>query len=319
MNNHLTCSSIFLCSFLATGCSTHTINQTNEVSTTAIIYTDTINRLLAITKQRVIEMDSKQLSMSHTGENKKQKLIQKNKALDKWLKVAEQLHSQNVLLQEYFRALQAMVDSPLRNDMSDTLGSVSHTLSKINDTQAKKNGKSERDRLLDGYQAGEKGYISSLSNSVISNHYAGKVKQALIRDKNVISRQIELQAKQLNLISNIYKRRTIMDNQDLYANEIEGPFVSKSPKSHFEVDSWTQSRLKWFNRKEALNIFVDVQEANNAFSEAWINILKGKRDIGSIKAMLSDVNSFINNAYHLDDSIKNPRLNAYPIMPVTLH
>lgn len=314
MNNHLTCSSIFLCSFLATGCSTHTLNQTKEVSTTAVVYTDTINRLLAATKQRVIEMDSKQLSMSHTGKNKKQKLMQKNKALEKWLKVADQLHDQNVLLQEYFKALQAMVEAPLRNDMSGTLGSVSHTLSKINDTQARKHGKSERQREL-GH--GQVTYVSGISNAMISSHYAGKVKLALIRDKDVIGRQIQLQAKQLNLIASIYKRRTVMDNHDHYANNVLGPFVSKSPNNHFEVHSWTQSRLKWFNRKEALNIFEDVQDANKGFSEAWINILQGKRDIGAVKAMLSDVNHFVNNAYQLDDSIKNPRV-AYPAQQLTL-
>ena len=261
-------------------------------------------------------MDSKQLALSHTGTNKKQKLKQKNEAIDDWKKAADQLHDQNVLLQEYFKALQAMVDAPLRNDMSETLGSVSTTISEINDTQAIRHGKSERNRVL-GYNQTE--YISSLSLSMISSHYGVKVKQALFRDKDIIGKQIELQAKQLDLISKIYKSRTLMDSHDHYANKVEGPFVSKSPKSYFEVESWTQDRLKWFNRKDALKVFVDVQDANKAFSEAWVNILQGKRDIGSIKATLSDVNRFIHTAYELDDSIKNPRISPYPSTQLTVH
>ena len=316
MNYHLACSSTLLCSFLATGCSTHAIKQTNEVSTTAIIYTDTINNLLALTTQLVIQMDSKQLALGLTGKDKKQKLIQKNKAIEEWMQAADQLHDQNVLLQKYFKALQAMVDSPLRNDMSQTLGSVSKTISAINDTQAIKHGKSDRNRELSYTQSD---YVSSLSLSMISSHYAGKVKQALVRDKDVIGKQIALQAKQLDLISSIYKRRSFMDSSDHYVNKVEGPFVSKSPKNFFEVESWTQDRLKWFNRKDALKVFVDVQEANKAFSEAWVNILQGKRDIGSIKATLSDVNSFIHTAYELDDSIKNPRPGPYLVIQPTVH
>lgn len=313
MNNHLTCSFILLCSFLATSCSTQTKNQTNEVSTTAVIYTNTINKLLAATKDRVIEMDSKQLSMSQSGKNKAQKLKQKNEALDQWLHVAGQLHKQNVLLQEYFMALQAMVDEPTKNDMSDTLGSVSYTLSKINHAAAKQQDKEPRNRVLNYLQTG---YISGLSNTLISAHYTGKVKQALMRDKDIIDRQISLQAKQLDLIASIYKRRTVMDNHEHYANRVLGPFVSQSPNNQFEVYSWTQSRLKWFNRKEALNIFEDVQAANKGFREAWQNILQGKRDIGAIKAMLSDVNRFVTNAQSLDDSIKHPQvIYATPYQP----
>lgn len=303
------CSSIFLCSFLATGCSTHKINQTNEVSTTAITYTNTVNGLLKVTSERVIEMDSKHLGMSYKGKDKKLKLMQKNDALEKWLHVADQLREQNVLLQKYFKALQAMVDSPLQNDMSDTLGSVSHSISEINDTQSIRRGKSSRNRVLNLNQTG---YVSSLSKSLISKRYARKVRSALLRDKEIIAKQIELQAKQLNMISSIYKRRTRMDNQHHYANNVLGPFVSESPNNQFHIDSWAQSRLEWFNRKEALDIFADVQDANKAFSEAWINILQGKRDIGAVKAMLGDVNSFVRQAYQLRDSIKNPRV-AYPV------
>ena len=256
-------------------------------------------------------MDSKQLALGLTGKNKKQKLIQKNKAIEEWMQASDQLHDQNVLLQKYFKALQAMVDAPLRNDMSETLGSVSKTISEINDTQAIKHGKSDRNRELSYTQSD---YVSTLSLSLIGNHYAGKVKQALVRDKDVIGKQIALQAKQLDLISSIYKRRSFMDIHDHYTNKVEGPFVSKSPKNFFEVESWTQDRLKWFNRKDALKVFVDVQEANKAFSEAWVNILQGKRDIGSIKATLSDVNKFIRTAYELDDSIKNPIISPYPII-----
>ncbi len=315
MNYHLACSSTLLCSFLVTGCSTHAIKQTNEVSTTAIVYTDTLNKLLEITKGRVIEMDSWILSMSHTGKNKAQKLNEKNDAVENWISVADQLRDQNILLQEYFKALQAMVDSPLRNDMSKTLGSVSFTISEINATQSLRYGVGEPSSELGGNQVG---LVSELSSIVIGRHYAGQVKQALERDKEIIGRQIDLQAKQLALISNIYKRRLKMENQSHYADKVLGPFVSKSPNNQFHVDEWANNRLKWFNRKEALDIFEDVQEANEAFREAWVNILQGKQDIGVASAMLSDVNRFIRQAYKLNDSIKNPQ-PLYPGVPPQIY
>ena len=307
MNYHLACSSTLLCSFLATGCSTHTIKQTKEVSRTADMYTVLVNNLLGITKWSVIDMDSRHLSHSHKGKNKKEMLMQKNKALDKWIKVADQLKEQNILLQKYFTSLQAMVDSPLQSDMGPTLGSLSQSISEINDIRSIRQGKSYKNRALSDRQA-EK--VAGLSTVLIGAHYAGIVRQVLDRDKDIISKQIKLQAQQLDMISEMYERRVRMDTSEHFMRNVWEPYVKDSTDSHFDDVTWANSRKEWYKKKEAKDIFVAAREANKEFSEAWIDILQGKRNIGAIGTMFSDVDSFVNQAYQLHNSIKNPPLNV---------
>ena len=304
MDYILTCSSTLLCSLLATGCSTHRINQTHEVSMTAVSYTNAVNELLRKTEQRVIELDTNELIMAREGHSKKQKLIQKNKELDKWITLAGQLRRQNILLLKYFKALQAMVDAPLRNDMSDSLGTISQSISQVNHTEALRQGKSYRNRAFSDSQ---KHYISGISNLLISNHYATKVKQALRRDRLIIAKQIALQEQQLEMVSSMYKRRSRASNKDHYTNKVLAPFVSDSQHNVFVPEMWAAARLRWLENKQAETIFDGVKDANKAFQIAWADILQGKRDIGAVTADLSDVNQFVGDALNLHDSYHNPR------------
>jgi len=316
MNYHLACSSAILCSFLATGCSTLAIDQTRDVSKSAIDYTESVNKILEDTKLYVIRMDSKQLTMSRStedSEQNKQRLTEKNKAMDKWIAVADQLRHQNILLQKYFTALQAMITDVENNDMSDSLSNISVSISNINENEAARRGKESHERMLrDSHKINLKG----VSGSMVSRHYANKIRRILIRDREIIDQQIALHTVQLDLIESIYLRRAKLDNAEHYANNILGAYVSTSPNSMYEASSWAAARNKWFKDKKALGVFDAVRKANKDFRQAWQNILQGKKDVGAVKAILSDVDKFVDNAYQLHDSYHNPRTtNLYVIPP----
>ena len=306
MNYPYACSSALLCSLLATGCSTQKIKQANNVSKTAFTYTSLITDLLGITRRKVIDFDSKILSENQTGANKAQKLNSRNKAMEEWISINDQIRDQNKLLQNYFKSLQAMVDSSSPNDMGESVGSISGSISNVNDNLVSRRGKNLRNLILTNDQMG---YINGISAVLIGNHYATKVRQALIRDRSIIARQISLQEQQLKEISDIYLRRLRMENADHYANSVHGPFVSNSPKNKFDADTWAENRRKWFENKNEPALFIDIQKANVEFKQAWIDILEGKKDAGAVTAILSNVDKFVENAYQLQDSYRNSNSN----------
>jgi len=315
MNYHIACSSAILCSFLATGCSTTTINQTEKVTTTAEAYTSYVNQLLDETKTRVIDMDTKQLVISRSNDNRKEnekKLAQKNRALDEWVTVANQLQEQNSLLQKYFSALQLLIEAPSGNSMSQPLSNISNSISKINQTEADRRGEIYRDRTLTPSQVGN---VAGLSETLISSHYAAKVKQVLIRDRNIIDKQIALHEQQLGMLASMYKRRTRLDNAEHYANNVLGPYRGVTPESGYDPGSWSQARNQWFKRKKELTEFDDAKDAGKAFREAWRDILQGKKDIGAVKAILGEANNLVGNAYQLHDSYHNPPQHNIYVVP----
>lgn len=309
MNYHLTCSSAILCSFLATGCATHTSTQTKKVSDSATAYTKHINKLLDTTKSHVIDMDSKNLvssrSVSSKQDNEK-KLKQNNDALEKWIAMTDQLRKQNKVLLRYFETLHKMMKTSTDNDMSEPLGDISLSISRMNQIKADQQDHYDQNRELSAPEAGQ---IGSLSQVLISNRYAGKVRQALIRDRDIIDRQIALQEQQLKQISSSYKRRTLFENEEHYTNQVHSAYVNFN-NPDFEPMTWTQDRLKWLERKQAMNIFDDIKEANKAFREDWRNLLQGKKDASSVTAILGDINRAVDTAYQLRDSRLNPRVRT---------
>ena len=311
MNYRLICSSAVLCSFLASGCSTHTMNQTRNISTTAETYTNQLNNLLDVTKTQVIAQDSRQLaeSRSSTDRAKNEKMLnQKNEALDNWIAEVDKLRKQNILLQNYFKALQAMVTNPERNEMSETLGTISTTINSINQAEAERRGD------FSVFRGPNSGYISSLSQTLISRHYAAKVRKVLIRDRDIINRQIALHEVQLKMISKKYKQGIKFESAQHYKENVRVPYVQAT--SNFSSGSWVMSRIDWYEKRKALAIFGELKKANKAFREAWIDILQGKTDVGAVKAILSDVNRFAGDAYQLHNTYHNPpRYNLQVVTP----
>lgn len=316
MHYRTACSSAILCSFLVTGCSTTTVNKTKQVTTTAEAYTSYVNQLLDETKTRVIDMDTKQLVMSRSKDNRKEnekKLAQKNSALSEWVAVANQLQEQNTLLQKYFNALQLLIDAPSGNSMSEPLSNISYSISKINQAEADRRG--ESDSTLTPSQTGN---VAGLSETLISSHYASKVKQVLIRDRNIIDKQIALHEQQLGMLASIYKRRARLDNAEHYANNVLGPYIGVSPASGYDPESWSQARGQWFKRNKEMTEFDNAKDAGKAFREAWRDILQGRTDVGAVSAILGEVNGLVGNAYQLRDSHRNPLKHNIYVVPQVL-
>lgn len=318
MNNLITCSSAILCSLLATGCSTLTTTQTEKVTTTAENYTGFMIKLLDDTKTKVINMDTKQLAESRSTESKeanKKKLSEKNAELSEWVAAANQLKEQNMLLQKYFRALGFLIKAPPGSEMSQPITGISLSISKMNQTVADRQGKKYRNRTLTEEQQFN---VASLSETLVSSHYSDKVKRVLIRDRNIINQQIALHKQQLEMLASIYKRRDRLDNADHLANKVVGPFISVSPKNHYDSVTWSDHRNKWFEREDPMTEFDNAKDAGEAFREAWRDILKGNKDVGAVNAILGKVSGVVENTYQLRDSYRNPQLPPQNNIPVML-
>ncbi len=306
MNYHLNCSFAILCSFLATGCSTNTSRQTEKISASATVYNEHIDSLLETTKAHVISMDSKNLVSSRSTKSREEnekKLRENNDALEEWIAKTDQLREQNKLLLRYFQTLQKMMGDPTETDLSGSLGDISLSISRVNQRKSERRGNYSQNRALNIYEVG---HIDSLSKMVISSRYAGKVRQALIRDRDIINRQIALQEQQLKEISASYERRAKFEVEDHYTNKVLDSYVNVSTP-HFEPVTWTQDRLKWLGRNKTLKLFDDIKKANKAFRKDWSDILQGKSGVGTVEAILGDINRAVDSAYTLRDSRLYPQ------------
>lgn len=77
--------SILLCAALASGCSTQTIQQGKDLSSSGIAYSNAVDGLVVVTADRVIDFDTAELKKSRIGSNPGDMIHSKNQQLIKLL------------------------------------------------------------------------------------------------------------------------------------------------------------------------------------------------------------------------------------------
>lgn len=298
--NYFTCSSAVLCSFLAFGCSTHSLKETQEVSVSAIAYTNSMDRLMLRTANYVIDIDSEQLLMNHQGAGNRMMLKQKDDALQKLLLEIKQFREENKDLRLYFEKLQALVDSPLKDSTSESIGRISRSLSEIDGSRQPEHMSYHPSHTLNDEQ---QHYIQRMSRSLVGAHYAANIKAVLMRDRMIIAKQLVRHEQWLQSILPMLNRRIKAGNMRRYTFDVLTPYVS-SP--NFRGSQWKTARKDWLLSIYNGEVHEDVLKANRALRKTWKDIFEGKRDVGEVRAMLVDVDEFVSSMQAFDKSRKNP-------------
>lgn len=283
---------------LLAGCSNSTLVKTQDLSASSVAYTDTINELLDETIKQVIDVDSRELIRARAATNPKKVLNQRNKSLTELIGKINYFRQQTSLMNNYFVNLQSLADSTVKDDVGVSVGRISSRIHYMNNRP--QNAEDER-RITRLLNEEEEGYIGKLTGMIVGSYYAARIEAALRRDAPIIGKQMLLQEKQLNHIVGILKDRLDVGNTMHLTDNVVGPYIDKDGGS-FDKNTWMESRRQWFQLEKAAPIFGKVKEAHTALREAWEDILRGKKDIGSVDIMLADVNDFLGTLHALDQS-----------------
>jgi len=269
--------------FMVGGCATQSIQQGKDLSTSGIAYTDAVNDLLDVTKDRIIDFDTKELKKTRRGSNLREIITQKNMAVLDVLSEINEFQSQTKILKTYFLNLQALADSPVKDDAGNAVQVLSNSISKLNKSIEGDNGK----ELLTDEQ---KKQIGALSGLVANSIHAAKVKRALKRDAEVIGIYLSFQENQLKIITGILQDRFNAENDLFLEEEVISPYVDINQDLGA---NWDANRKKWFQTQFVSQQLVTAQEAAKLLRGIWADILQGKTDLNSLSVLISDVNEFV--------------------------
>lgn len=293
---------------LFTACSNSTLIKSQDLSASSIAYTETVNELLDETINNVINVDSKELVRTRQGKNRYKKLKERNKSLKALIGEINRFRHQTTLMNSYFLNLQALADSTVKDDVGVNLGRISSRIKYMNNRPRNDDDEIRINRLL---TEKEEGYISKIGSLIIGSYYAARIEAALRRDAPIIGKLMLLQEKELNNIVNILRDRLDAGSRIHLIDEVVGPFVNLESET-FEKNTWIDNRRKFFEMQQAAQIFSNVKEAQKGLRFAWEDILRGKKDIGEVDNMLSDVNGFLSTLHALDQSrSKNNQFNSH--------
>ncbi len=275
---------------LATGCATQSIRQGQDLSSSGVAYTDAVDKLLDVTTDRVINFDSAELIKTRRGSDLKKMITEKNAALQSVMVEIGRFRAQTRRLKTYFVNLQALADSPVKDDAGGAVKSLSDSFSKLNKALGKTDGK---EKLSEE----QKTQIGGLGELVAHTIHGANVKRALERDAEIIGTYLALQENQLGNIVDMLDDRVQNDN-DLFLNEkVIAPYVAKDKPLG---DSWSKDRREWAKTQCVSQQLKTAQEAAKQLRGVWADILEGKTDINSLSILISDVSEFVTSVQALE-------------------
>ena len=275
---------------LISGCATQSIQQGKDLSSSGIAYTEAVDKLLDATTDRVIDFDTEELKKTRRGSDLKGMITQKNVAVADVLTEIGKFRAQTKLLKTYFLNLQALADSPVKDDAGGAVKSLSDSISKLNKALG---GKEGNENLTED----QKTQIGALGGLVANTIHAAKIKRALTRDAEIIGIYLALQENQLENINGILRDRFLAEN-DLFLNEkVIAPYVDKNQELGAE---WANNRKQWFKTHFVSQQLVTAKEAAKQLRGVWADILQGKTDINSLSVLISEVNEFVTTVQALE-------------------
>ena len=281
--------SLCLSLLLINGCATQTIQQGKDLSTSGIAYAEAVDNLLDATTDRVIDFDNEETKKARLGSDLSTKIAEKNKAVVDVLTEIKEFRAHTKLLKTYFLNLQALADSPIKEDARASVKSLSDSISKLN--------KKAEERLTEE----QKTQIGALGGLVANSIHAAKIKSALTRDAEVIGTYLALQENQLENITGILKDRFQAENDLFLEEKVIAPYANKNMPLSSE---WPNDRKQWLKTQFVSLQLATANEAAKQLRSVWVDILQGKTDINSLSILISDVNEFVTAVQALEAADK---------------
>lgn len=282
--------------FLAAACAapTQTIQESRDLSTSGLAYTETVDALVSATIDQEYEINTTMLIKARRGqprERLQEMLEQNNEAVLGFVEALEEFRGQNRLLSAYFLNLQALADSPVSEEVGGAVAALSGSIAGFNQSQ----GGSE------GLSPEQQADIGRLAGLVAGSVQAGKLKSAFARDAEVIATQLALHEQQLGNIAEILSDRFGAENDLFYNEKVRDPFVDSEGFERLPGD-WRDDRKHYLKSSFYHEQLLAAQMAARQLRGVWTDIVNGGNDIGSLRMLMADIDAFVEVAGSLKDS-----------------
>lgn len=268
------------------GCaSTAPIEQARDVSTSGLAYTTTLDQLLDVTIAQSIDFNTSSLVKARRNMPPAvldEILSSNNEAV---LALVSEIHTfqrHNALLAAYFLNLQALAESEVANDIGSSVEALSASISSLNETR-------DAQALLTSEQATQIGALGGLAARSVQ---AGKLKNAMERDAEVIALQLTLHENQLANLRGILADQFDAESALFYNEEVRGPFVDFEGAASLPGD-WRSKREQYLRTSFVSEQLVAAEQAARQLRGVWTDIVQGGNDIGSLRVLLSDIREFV--------------------------
>ena len=269
------------------GCSTQTVQLSKDLSSSGIAYTEAVDNLLDTATDKIIDFDNSELIKSRHDLSSKLKLekdiAKNNEVVSAFIVEINSFRSQTRLLKAYFLNLQKLSDSSIKEDMGDSVKSLSDSISKLNKPQSLSDGQKEQ--------------IGKLGGLIASVAHSSKIKRVLERDAEVIGAYLALHGNQIENILKSLEERVFLEIETFLRKEVITPYSDTRKKLGSD---WSDNRKKWFKIKFVNEKFDTAKKAAKQLQGLWENILRGKSDASSLSGLISDLNELVEIVQLLD-------------------
>jgi hypothetical protein len=261
------------------------IQQGKDLSTSGIQYANAVNGLLDVTIDRVIDFDSTEalkIRKRMLEEMLKESIQERDSALLDLIKELNSMRRYTQQLKIYFLNLQSLANSPLQEETGSAVLELSESIEASN--------KKIKEKATIKLSNKEKEGIAALSQSVAKGVHAAKINAALRRDAKVISEQLLLQEKLLDILTEMLVDRFNIENDEFRNLKVIGPYTKKQVKIG---EQWKKDRKSWLKSQFTIESLNKAKEASRQLRSVWEQILQGRSDPASITLLLQDINEFV--------------------------
>jgi len=185
-------------------------------------------------------------------------------------------------LKIYFLNLQSLANSPIQEETGSAVRELSESIETSN--------RKIREKSTVKLSEDEKEGIAALSQSVAKGIHAAKINAALRRDAKIISEQLLLQEKLLDILTEMLVDRFNIENDEFRNLKVIGPYTKKQLQLG---EQWKKDRKSWLKSQFTFESLSKAKEASRQLRSVWEQILQGRSDPASITLLLQDINEFV--------------------------
>lgn len=198
---------------------------------------------------------------------------------------------------DYFMGLQALVDDPTAERNVIAVKQLADSVNGLNN--ALKKGVGEP-----AISAEKRNSLLQLTKVLSDQIHAGKVKKAVIRDREVIAMALYLQGEVLTAVQGAIFRALSSDLRTFYAGKIEGPYLKQSSDMN---EQWVANNMLYLNTSASMQEIKARQSNRDDESnqiKLWGSALAGKYDPSLVNQQILDIKKLISMKAAVVNSMK---------------
>lgn len=274
---------------LLPGCSTP-IKQGQDLSSSGIAYSDALANLADATALTVMDTSSRELlriRKRQARDKRADTLDESDKAIGGYLVQIAELKSHVLEIRAYFINLQALSQSDAPEKSGAALKDVSEAINQANKTLRD----SKRPIFTDvQLQATQK-----FGTLAVKGVLAQQVSQALERDKAIIGEQLLYEQRMMTELAGTLQRIYVQASDAFRRDKVRDPYTAAELAANAPDpvlgEEWVANRRTALTAQFQNDLLDKAAKASAHMQAIWADVVTGGSDPGSLRTLLTDVES----------------------------